>query len=219
MASFVGLVMLGPPGAGKGSIAQRITAEYGLPHVSSGAILRAEAEKGSALGKKIKEIIDDGRLVDDATMAGIIEQRLSEKDCEQGFILDGYPRNVEQAKTLEKILGKIGKIISKALLVDVQKSTLVERLSGRRECPKCGRIYHIKTLPPIVPDVCDNGCGQLVQRADDREEIIKKRFDIYSKKTKSLRQFYKKKGLLKYVDASGDIIENMAVVKKILGTG
>lgn len=212
----LGLIILGPPGAGKGSIAARVSAQYGIPHISSGAILRQIAEKETVLGETIKKMISAGNFVDDLIITEIIERRLDERDCEKGFILDGFPRNKKQAGLLEQILEKTGRKITKVVFVRVPKSILVERVSGRRECPKCGRIYHVKTIPPIVPGKCDAGCGNLVQRSDDRKDVIEKRVDIYNKQTKSLKGYYKKKKLLAEIDASGNIIENMENVRKAL---
>ena len=210
------LVFLGPPGAGKGTIAQRLCNSHNLVQVSTGELLREEARKGSDLGKKAMEIMEAGHYVDDATVALLVENRLRELGNEKGFILDGFPRTQKQAEMLEGILQKLDLQLNAALDIEVSDETLVERLGGRRSCSKCGKIYHVRNIPPKEEGKCDSCGGQLIQREDDKPQVVKMRIETYRKKTAPLIEYYREKGLLKVIDANGGIGENIANAERAL---
>ena len=209
------LVFLGPPGAGKGTIAQRLCESYGLVQISTGDLLREEAARGTELGNKLKAIMASGQYADDSLVAQLVENRLRALG-KKGFILDGFPRTSAQAEMLEAMLGRLGMKLNAAFDVEASDRTIIERLSGRRSCGKCGKIYHVKNIPPKVAGKCD-ACGSpLVQREDDKAETVKKRLETYREKTKPLVDYYKKKKLLKIIDANGEVEENMKNAKKTL---
>ncbi|MCD6381521.1 MAG: adenylate kinase [Candidatus Aenigmarchaeota archaeon] len=185
------LVLLGPPGSGKGTYSSRLAKELGIPHISTGDLLREEVSKGSELGKKAKEYMDKGELVPNEIVLEILKQRLQQPDCEKGFILDGFPRNLEQAKILDEITE-----IDKVIYLDVPDEIIIERLSNRRICKKCGAIYNLKTMPPKVPGKCDICGGELYQREDDKPEVVKNRLVVYRENTTPLINYYKEKGIL-----------------------
>lgn len=207
--------MLGPPGAGKGTYASRISAKYGLTVISPGEIFRHEMDKKSALGEKVKKYLDAGDLVPDELTIEVLKKRLSIIK-NKGIIFDGFPRDVKQAEVLDEIMEKRGTQIDYVLFINTPKNIVVDRIGGRRICKKCGAIYHIPTMPPKVPGVCDK-CGKaLYQREDDRPEIIAERFDEYEKETRPLINFYKKRKILCEIDGTKDISENMPLIAKIL---
>ena len=207
------LIFLGPPGAGKGTYAQRVHEILHIPHVSTGDIFRDIAKKEDELSKRIREIMERGELVPDELVNEVVKRRLSEKDCENGFILDGYPRTVNQAIFLDEYLSTAGKRLTAAILFDVPEDVVVQRLTSRRVCPKCGRIYNLVSLPPQRDELCDD-CGvKLIQRDDDKEETVRHRYRVYLEKTKPVIDYYSKNSVLHVVDGTIGI-EN--VVSKVL---
>jgi adenylate kinase len=199
------LVLLGAPGSGKGTQAQRLRDDKGIPQVSSGDLLRDAVGRGTELGRRAKAAMDAGELVSDEIVLALIRERLSRPDAAKGFILDGYPRNVAQAGALDKLLAEIGQPIDAVVLMDVESKALFQRLTGRRSCPKCGKVFNVYSSPSPLGDRCDNhGDGaapQLIQRADDREDVIENRLKVYESQTRPLVEHYQARGLLKVVDA------------------
>ncbi len=207
------LVFLGPPGAGKGTQAKRLAREMGLKHISTGDILREAVKNQTPLGKKAKEFMDRGELVPDELIVALIEEVMPPGG---GVILDGFPRTIAQAEALDKMLSKKGMKVDKVLLFEVSDDVVVERLSGRRVCPSCGAVYHIKFNPPKEDQICDRCGTKLIQREDDKEEVIRNRLDVYRKQTEPLIEYYKDKGILIKLDASKDIQEVYHELKKVL---
>jgi adenylate kinase len=201
------IVLLGAPGSGKGTQAQRLQAKYGVPQVSSGDLLRDAVARGTELGKKAKAVMDTGQLVSDDIVLGLIRDRLSRPDAANGFILDGFPRNIEQANELSALLAELGQPIDAVLLLDVSKDTLMKRLAGRRICRTCGTVYNVHSLPAGTTACAKDG-GELYQRDDDKEEVIARRLDVYETQTRRpLVEHYSKKGLLRVVAGEGEFDE------------
>jgi adenylate kinase len=211
------LVLLGAPGAGKGTQAKKLIDKYGIPQISTGDLLRAAVAAGTALGKEAKSFMDKGELVPDRVVLGMVEERLKQDDCKKGYILDGFPRNTVQAEALDKMLGAMGMSLSAALSVDVPLEDLMKRLTGRRTCKACGQMYNIYFNAPKKEGACDKCGGELFQRDDDKEETIKKRLDVYSAQTAPLIDYYRNKGILSSVNGTGSIDEIFAEVCKSLG--
>lgn len=211
------IVFLGAPGSGKGTQAQKLMADYGLQQISTGDLLRGAVAAGSGLGKRAKAAMDAGELVTDDIVLGIIAERLAQDDCKQGFILDGYPRNLQQAKDLEPVLREIGQSLDAAILLDVDMDILMKRLTGRRTCSKTGKLLNIYFSPQEEIDAVTAAGGELVQRADDNEETIANRLKVYREQTEPLIDFYRDAGLLKVVEGEGDIEEIYARLKDALG--
>jgi adenylate kinase len=197
------LILLGPPGAGKGTQAQKIVERYHIPQISTGDILRAAVKGGTPLGKKAKGFMVQGELVPDEIVIGIIEDRLKAKDCNPGFILDGFPRTIPQAEALEPILTKIGKKIDHVINIEVDPEEVVRRLTGRRICKNCGAMFHLLFQPPKTEGICDRCGGTLYQRADDNEETIRTRLKEYDKQTAPLIQYYRGKKTLRTIQGVG----------------
>ena len=197
------LILLGPPGAGKGTQAQMIVDRYHLPQISTGDILRAAVKEGTSLGKQAKTLMDRGQLVPDEVVIGIIDERLRASDCKTGFILDGFPRTNPQAEALQAILTKIGKSVDHVINIEVDSEELVRRLTGRRTCNNCGGMFHILFHPPQKEGVCDRCGGTLYQREDDGEETIRTRLKEYQKLTAPLIQYYQNKKLLRPIQGVG----------------
>ena len=197
------LILLGPPGAGKGTQAQMIVGRYHLPQISTGDILRAAVKEGTSLGKQAKTLMDRGQLVPDEVVIGIIDERLRASDCKTGFILDGFPRTNPQAEALQAILTKIGKSVDHVINIEVDPEELVRRLTGRRTCNNCGGMFHILFHPPKKEGVCDRCGGTLYQREDDGEETIRTRLKEYEKQTTPLIQYYQNKKLLHPIQGVG----------------
>jgi adenylate kinase len=197
------LILLGPPGAGKGTQAQRMVDRYHIPQVSTGDILRAAVKENTPLGMKAKAFMDNGQLVTDEIVIRIIEERLQAKDCDPGFILDGFPRTIPQAEALQPILTKIGKKIDHVINIEVDPEELVRRLTGRRTCKHCGAMFHLLFQPPKKKGICDRCGGALYQREDDKEETIRTRLKEYEKQTAPLIQYYQEKKTLRTIQGVG----------------
>lgn len=209
------LILLGPPGAGKGTQARMIVERYHIPQISTGDILRTAVKEGTPLGMKAKAFMDQGQLVPDEVVIGIIEERLKEPDCHSGFILDGFPRTFAQAEALQSILNKVGKSIDHAISIEVDPEELVRRLTGRRTCKKCGAMFHLLFHPPKKEGMCDRCGGMLYQREDDKEETIRTRLKEYQKQTAPLIQYYKVKNHFRPIQGVGgkdQIFERIARV-------
>lgn len=206
------LVLIGCPGAGKGTQAKMLSAKYGIAHISTGDLLREQISKGTELGKKVSEIINAGGLVSDKIVSAMLSERIKADDCKKGYILDGYPRNVSQAEGLENIVGSLDKVICYEVADDV----IVDRMSGRRSCPKCGRMYHISYNPPKTEGICDVCGDKLIQRKDDNEETVINRLNVYHKSTAPVIEYYDKKGILLRTSGVGDINDIFATVCKEL---
>lgn len=206
------IVLLGAPGAGKGTQAKMLIDKYKIPQISTGDILRKAVADGTPLGKEAKAIMERGELVPDKIVLGLVEERLKQDDCKKGFILDGFPRNTAQAEALDKLLNNIKMPLDSALSVDVPKDDLMKRLTGRRTCKSCQQMYNVYYSPPKKEGVCDKCGGELFQRDDDKEETIRKRLDVYDAQTAPLIDYYKKKGILKSVTGVGNIDE---IFKKV----
>ena len=210
------IVMLGAPGAGKGTQAKMIADEYGIPHVSTGDIFRANVSKGTQLGVEAKKYMDQGLLVPDELTVKILLDRVAKEDCAGGYVLDGFPRTIPQAQVLDEALDKLGEKLDYAIDVDVPDENIVRRMSGRRACLKCGATYHVEHIPPKKEGVCD-GCGsELVLRDDDKAETVSNRLKIYHDQTQPLIDYYTQKGILKTVDGTMDMKDVFGAIKNIL---
>ncbi len=210
------IILLGPPGAGKGTEAEKITQKYNLAYISTGDILRKAVKEETQLGRKARDYMDQGQLVPDNLVVEIVRERLTEPDCANGAILDGFPRTVDQAIFLDQVLPEIGAEIDQVLLIEVEENELIERLTGRRVCSDCGVNYHVKYKPPQVRSVCDQCGGDLYQREDDSLKTVKERLEVYKKQTEPLVDFYKEKKLLKAIDGNQDIDEVFEQIDSIL---
>lgn len=194
------LILMGPPGAGKGTQAAELVKKFSIPQISTGDMFRAAVKAQTELGKKAAECMKSGALVPDSVTVGIVKERLTESDCANGFILDGFPRTVEQADALNKILADIGKSLTKVLNIHVPAEDLIERAVGRRICKGCGATYHVKFNPSKVENTCDNCGGELYQRGDDNAETMKNRLNVYESSTRPLIEYYKRAGLYTEID-------------------
>ncbi|MGB8002474.1 MAG: adenylate kinase [Anaerobacillus sp.] len=211
------IVLMGLPGAGKGTQAEKIVDKYGIPHISTGDMFRAAIKEGTELGLKAKSFMDNGDLVPDEVTIGIVGERLSKEDCEKGFLLDGFPRTVAQAEALENILADLGKKMHYVININVDKDILMERLTGRRICKECGATYHLVFNPPTEEGVCNRCGGELYQRADDNEETVQNRLDVNIKQTQPLLAYYEEKGYLKNIDGQQDIHRVFDDIDELLG--
>lgn len=211
------MILLGPPGAGKGTQAKLISEKYSIPHISTGDIFRKNISEKTPLGIKAKEYMDKGQLVPDELTIDLVKDRLTNEDCKGGFLLDGFPRTVKQAEALEDFLRDKGKAIDTALLINVPNEFILERMTGRRVCPSCGASYHIKYNPPIHSDKCDVCGSDIIQRKDDSEETVSERLDVYKKQTQPLIDFYKERNLLSVVDGTKAINEVFEGICALLG--
>jgi len=211
------IIMLGAPGAGKGTQAKQIAAKYEIPHISTGDIFRANLKNGTELGKKAKEYMDQGALVPDELTCDLVMDRIAEKDCENGFVLDGFPRTIPQAEALTNALTKIGQSMDYAIDVDVPDENIVNRMGGRRACINCGATYHVVFNPTKAEGVCDACGSQTVLRDDDRPETVQKRLTVYHDQTQPLIDYYKEQNILKTVDGTKPMDEVFADIVAILG--
>jgi len=216
---MIRIVLLGPPGAGKGTQAKRLAERLGLPHISTGDILRQNVKDATALGKEAKDFMEKGLLVPDELMSKMLLDRFSQNDIKKGFILDGYPRNFAQAKTLEDIFKQKNLDVDMVVYLDSSDSVIIQRLSGRLVCSKCGANFHVTNIPPKVKGICDKCGASLFQRTDDKEETIKKRLEVYKNEVSSLIKYYQDKKKLYRLAADGDagvvLEEIIALTKKI----
>jgi adenylate kinase len=210
------LVIMGPPGAGKGTQAAMIANRFSIPHVSTGDIFRKNLKEGTPLGLKAKEYMDKGLLVPDETVVAIVKDRLSEEDCQKGFLLDGFPRTVAQAGTLDEVLEEMDMEIDSVINIAVPKEVLIERAVGRRVCKNCGATYHVKYKSPSRPGLCDECDGELIQRDDDKEETVVKRIEVYLEQTQPLMDYYAKRGLLVNIDGGQGIAKVEEQIVKAL---
>lgn len=211
------IIMLGAPGAGKGTQAKMIAEKYQIPHISTGDIFRANIKNGTELGMEAKKYMDQGQLVPDELTVKILLDRVSQPDCREGYVLDGFPRTIPQAKVLDQALAEQNEKIDFAVNVDVPDENIVKRMSGRRACLKCGATYHIEHIPPKKEGLCDVCSSGLVLRDDDRPETVLKRLQVYHEQTQPLIDFYTKKGVLRSVDGTREMQEVFADIAGILG--
>ncbi|WP_339287617.1 adenylate kinase [Ureibacillus sp. FSL K6-0786] len=213
------IVLMGLPGAGKGTQAEKIVNKYEIPHISTGDMFRAAISQGTELGLKAKSYMDQGALVPDEVTIGIVRERLAQKDCENGFLLDGFPRTVPQAEALDNILEELGKKIDHVINIQVEKDELVARLSGRRICKTCGTTYHVIFNPPKVEGKCDKDGGELYTRADDNPETVANRLEVNMKQAQPLLDFYESKGLLTNINGQQEIEKVFADLDALLLQG
>lgn len=211
------IIMLGAPGAGKGTQAKRIAEKYHIPHISTGDIFRENIKKGTELGKKAKSYMDAGLLVPDELAVDLVADRVKQDDCKKGYVLDGFPRTIPQAEALEKAMGELGQSLDYAINVDVPDEDIVNRMSGRRACADCGATYHLTYAPPQKENVCDACGGSLFLREDDKPETVKKRLDVYHEQTQSLMEYYGGRGSLKTIDGTLHIDEVFKAIEGLLG--
>ncbi|MBE8540306.1 adenylate kinase [Geoglobus acetivorans] len=210
------LILLGPPGAGKGTQAKRIVEKYGIPQISTGDMLRDAVAKGTELGKKAKEYMDKGELVPDEVVIGIVKERLMQPDCENGFILDGFPRTINQAEALDDILDEMNRKIDAVINIAVPDEEILKRIVYRRICKECGAVYNLIYSPPKVDGKCDKCGGDLYQRDDDKEETVKERLRVYREQTAPLIDYYSRKGSLQNVDGTKNIEEVWSQIVALL---
>jgi len=207
----VNLLIMGPPGAGKGTQAERLIKELDITHISTGDMFRAAIAEGTEMGLKAKEYMDKGELVPDEVVIGMVKDRLQQDDCKKGFLLDGFPRTVEQAKALDKTLKELGIKLDAVINIEVPMEKLMERLTGRRVCKNCGASYHVVFNPPKEEGKCDSSCkGELYQRSDDNEESVSTRLNAYMEKTKPLIDYYSEQGIIKNINGDQEIDKVLA---------
>nr|WP_207753679.1 MULTISPECIES: adenylate kinase [Clostridium] len=214
----VKIVLFGPPGAGKGTQAKSISNRYSIPHISTGDIFRKNISENTPLGVEAKKYIDKGQLVPDEVTINMVKDRLQEEDCQNGYLLDGFPRTVFQAESLHDFLQERNEVLDTALLIQVPGEFILERMTGRRVCPSCGASYHIKFNPPLEKGKCDVCGSDVIQRKDDSEETVQERLTVYENQTQPLIEFYKKEGLLEVVDGTQAINEVFESICDILGS-
>lgn len=211
------IIMLGAPGAGKGTQAKKIAAKYEIPHISTGDIFRANIKNGTELGKKAKTYMDQGLLVPDELVVDLVVDRVNQEDCKNGYVLDGFPRTIPQAEALDKALAELGQKVDYAIDVDVPDANIVERMGGRRACVGCGATYHLVYAPTKEEGICDVCGKELILRDDDKPETVKKRLNVYHEQTQPLIDYYTNAGILKTVDGTIDINDVFQAIVNILG--
>lgn len=211
------IIMLGAPGAGKGTQAKRIAAKYSIPHISTGDIFRANIKNGTELGKKAKTYMDQGLLVPDELVVDLVVDRVNQEDCKNGYVLDGFPRTIPQAEALDKALEAMGQSMDYAINVEVPDENIITRMSGRRACVDCGATYHIEHAPTKVENICDTCGGELILRDDDKPETVQKRLNVYHEQTQPLIDYYQTKKILVEVDGTVHMEDVFAAIVKILG--
>ena len=211
------IIMLGAPGAGKGTQAKMIAAKYGIPHISTGDIFRANIKNGTELGAKAKQYMDKGELVPDELVVDLVIDRFKEDDCKNGYVLDGFPRTIPQAEALDKALTAIGENVDYAINVEVPDENIINRMGGRRACVGCGGTYHVVYSPTKVEGKCDTCGGDLIIRDDDKPETVKNRLSVYHEQTQPLIDYYTKKGIIKEVDGTVDMNDVFKAITDILG--
>lgn len=212
------IILLGPPGAGKGTQAKSISREYNIPHISTGDIFRKNISEKTPLGVEAKGYMDSGKLVPDELTINLVKDRLTKEDCKNGFMLDGFPRTVMQAEALDAFLKERNIDIDAALLIDAPKDLIIERMTGRRVCSKCGETYHIMNIPPKVEDVCDVCGSALIHRKDDNLETVIERLEVYDKQTQPLVEYYRRRGKLMSVDGAKELHEVFEDIRDLLGS-
>ncbi len=218
MAQQLNLILFGPPGAGKGTQAERLRKDFELPYVATGDMLRANVKEETDLGKKAQEYMDAGELVPDDLIVAMARERLSQDDAQDGFILDGFPRTIDQAKVLDEQLSELGRRVTAALLIDVPDKEVIRRLSGRRMCVKSGHNYHVEFDPPKHDGVCDQDGSRLVQREDDKPEVIENRLRVYHEHTKPLVDYYDERGLMRRIDGTRDPADVHGHIRAVIAT-
>lgn len=213
---MVNIILMGPPGAGKGTQAELIKAKYPIPHISTGDMFREAVSNGTEMGKEAQKYMDAGKLVPDQVTIGIVEERLAQSDCAEGFLLDGFPRTTVQAEALDQVLQKLNKKLEVALNIAAPNQVLIERLSGRVSCRDCKKVYNLSYNPPAKAGACDVCGGEIIQRSDDRGETVAKRLDVYNEQTAPLLDYYNQRGLLYDLDGNRDSRQVFQDVIKIL---
>ena len=211
------IIMLGAPGAGKGTQAKKIADKYNVPHISTGDIFRANIKEGTELGTKAKEYMDKGLLVPDELVVDLVVDRIKNADCANGYVLDGFPRTIPQAECLDKALKDLNDAMDYAINIDVPDENIINRMGGRRACVGCGATYHVVNIPSKVEGICDRCGGELILRDDDKPETVKNRLDVYHDQTQPLIDYYTKKGIIKDVDGTMDMEDVFNAIVKILG--
>jgi adenylate kinase len=211
------LILLGPPGVGKGTQAKLLIEKYAIPQISTGDILRAAVKEQTPMGIKAKAFMDAGGLVPDEVVIGIVEERLAKADCAKGFVLDGFPRTVPQADALSQVLAGLSRKVDHVISLAVDSAELIKRLTGRRSCPKCGAVFHVDFQPPKACGICDACGGELIQRDDDKEETVMKRLSVYNEQTAPLIDYYTGKGLLRAVDGLGTVEGIHSAIVGVIG--
>ena len=212
------IILMGPPGAGKGTQAEKLVVLYQIPHISTGDMFRKAQKDGTELGLKAKSYMEQGQLVPDEVTVGIVKERLAEDDCKNGFLLDGFPRTVQQADALDGILKELGMALDRVINIEVDKGLLVDRLTGRRVCRACGATFHVINKAPKVEGVCDKCGGELYQRNDDKVETVSNRLDVYAAQTAPLIEYYQSKDIMSSVDGSKSMEDVLANIRSVLGS-
>lgn len=212
------IILMGPPGAGKGTQAEKLVELYQIPHISTGDMFRKAQKDGTELGLKAKSYMEQGQLVPDEVTVGIVRERLAEDDCKNGFLLDGFPRTVQQADALDGILKELGMALDRVINIEVDKGLLVDRLTGRRVCRACGATFHVINKAPKVEGVCDKCGGELYQRNDDKVETVSNRLDVYAAQTAPLIEYYQSKDIMSSVDGSKSMEDVLANIRSVLGS-